>query len=588
VERGTVDGTSDGDWAAFGALEAVESSYDTLGRAVTTRLTSGGTTYVLSQTSYDAKGRTECTAQRMNPSAFGSLPSSACSLGTQGSFGPDRIVKTIYDSADQVTQVKSALGTPDEANEVTTTYRANGKAETVRDAENNRTSYEYDGHDRLSRTLYPVATKGAGTSNSNDYEQLGYDAASNVTSFRNRANQTISFGYDAIGRLGTKQAQGEMTVTYAYDLLGRMTSASRAGHVVGFTYDALGRKLTEAQPLGTVSSAYDIAGRRTRITHPDGFFVTQEYLVTGEMSAIRQEGGGFVIASFGYDDLGRRISLTGGNGAVTSYSYDPVSRLSQLTHDLRGTDADATFSYSYNPASQIVSKNRSSIDIYAWGAHGNGTTASPANGLNQLTSHGGGAVTYDAKGNVTYDPTIGYGYDYTAENLVRWVNAPGWTGYIIYDPLMRLYEAGANNWTTAVYDGDHRIAEYYNDGEQMRRVVYGPGVDEPLVETDFYFGTRTDLHADERGSVVIGSDGYAQLATIGRYDENGQTQTFASRFGYIGRPYETLTFRGPARCSASGSCRAATAAARRGRPLPRRQGSLCSAGRGSGRRSRRR
>jgi hypothetical protein len=35
----------------------------------------------------------------MNPAVYASLPASACTLGTAGSFGPDRIQQTIYDAA---------------------------------------------------------------------------------------------------------------------------------------------------------------------------------------------------------------------------------------------------------------------------------------------------------------------------------------------------------------------------------------------------------------------------------------------------------------------------------------------------------
>ena len=59
-----------------------------------------------------ALGRSECVAQRMNPSEFAisSLPSSACTLDTEGSFGPDRITRTTYDDAGQVTQVQTGYG----------------------------------------------------------------------------------------------------------------------------------------------------------------------------------------------------------------------------------------------------------------------------------------------------------------------------------------------------------------------------------------------------------------------------------------------------------------------------------------------
>jgi hypothetical protein len=73
--------------------------------------TSSDTT--LTQTSYDSVGRPICTAQRMNPAAFGSLPSDACTLGTQGSYGPDRISVTTYERA-ATGQAFSGMGSQEE------------------------------------------------------------------------------------------------------------------------------------------------------------------------------------------------------------------------------------------------------------------------------------------------------------------------------------------------------------------------------------------------------------------------------------------------------------------------------------------
>ena len=234
AEQGTVNGQSDGDWAAFSTLQEIRTDYDTQARPTVQRLVSGGTTYALSQTSYDALGRPECVAQRMNPATFGSLPSDACTLGTSGSHGPDRIVKTFRDAAGQATKTTSALGVSGvESDDVTTTYTSNGLVQTVTDAESNKTTYVYDGHDRLSQTQYPSATKGAGTSNSGDYEQLTYENTAGgtrtsgaVTAFRNRAGESIGFTLDALGRVTAKNLPGsEPDVAYAYDLLGRTTSA---------------------------------------------------------------------------------------------------------------------------------------------------------------------------------------------------------------------------------------------------------------------------------------------------------------------------------------------------------------------------
>ncbi|WP_163312507.1 hypothetical protein, partial [Enterobacter cloacae] len=66
-------------------------------RKVREDVSSGGVTYQVTQYSYDLDGRLECTAVRMNPAAFSSLPASACVLGTPGSQGADRITKNTYD-----------------------------------------------------------------------------------------------------------------------------------------------------------------------------------------------------------------------------------------------------------------------------------------------------------------------------------------------------------------------------------------------------------------------------------------------------------------------------------------------------------
>jgi YD repeat-containing protein len=111
----------------------------------------------------------------MNVAVYGSLPASACTLGTQGNFGPDRIARTVYDAAGQVTQLQVAVGTADAATERTLTYSSNGRLTTLKDAENNLTTYEYDGHDRLAKTRFPVTAQGANSSSTTDYEQLTYD-----------------------------------------------------------------------------------------------------------------------------------------------------------------------------------------------------------------------------------------------------------------------------------------------------------------------------------------------------------------------------------------------------------------------------
>jgi len=543
-ETGTVTDQSDGAWASFATAQTVDIGFDSYYRPITSKLSAGGSDYSLTQTSYDTLGRTSCTAVRMNIASYGSLPSSACTLATTGSNGPDRITKTSYDSASQPTLVQTAYGTADQANEKTASYTNNGELASVTDAQANTTTYEYDGFDRLVKTRYPSATAGAGTSSTTDYEQLVYDANSNVTSRRLRgyasdSSKHIDFTYDNLNRVTYKSPPSpEYGVGYSYDLLGRQTVVSRVADGVTdtFAYDALGRMLSDSQAFGSMTWQYDLAGNRTAQIWNDGFYVTYDHLVTGEVTAIRENGatsGGGVFATYSYDDLGRRTGISRGNGTTTSYGYDNASRLTSLSHDLTGSTYDLSLGFSYNPAGQIAGTTRSN-DAYAWGGAANRNDASSVNGLNQVTSVGAGSLGYDARGNLT--STGSNSYTYNSQNLMA--SGPGATLY--YDSLGRLAEYDTSVSTRFLYDGSHMAAEVANpSGAVTRRYVYGPGDDEPLV---WYEGSGTTdrrwLHADERGSVVAVSNGSGVSIGTNTYDEYGVPGSAnIGRFQYTGQAY---------------------------------------------------
>jgi hypothetical protein len=89
VERGTVNGQSDADWAAFASLEVIETKFDVMGRKTKEKKSGGGTTYTVTQYRYDASGRLECTAIRMDPAQWNSQ-TNACVPQTTGPYGPEK------------------------------------------------------------------------------------------------------------------------------------------------------------------------------------------------------------------------------------------------------------------------------------------------------------------------------------------------------------------------------------------------------------------------------------------------------------------------------------------------------------------
>jgi RHS repeat-associated protein len=532
MEQGTVDDQSDAAWGAFVSLQQSTSTYDGNARKIRDELTAGGTAYALAQYGYDALGRIECSVQRMNPAAFGSAPG-ACLLGAQGADGPDRIARTAYDELGRVQVVQSAYLTPEQSDEVTNAYTSNGQLQSVKDAEGDLTTYEYDGFDRLARTRYPVATKGANASSTTDFEQFGYDANGNVTSRRTRDAYVMYYTYDALDRRifddNPKTNVAEVNVSYQYDNLGRLKLANDGnGWYNGFDHDALGRVTRQHSNLASNALQYDTAGRLIRQTWSDGFFVTYENDQTGAMTLIR-ENGGLVLASFTYDELGRRKTLARGNGTVTNYGYDPASRLASLGLDLAGSAQDQQLGFSYNTAGQIVTRTASN-DVYAWTGHGNTDRGSTVNGLNQATTAGPVTITHDARGNIT--SAGGQSYAYNTRNQLFQNGA----GQLFYRNPMGLLaqSAGIGNLD---YVGGELATELWD--VIYRRYVYGPGVDEPLV---WYEGAGTGdrryLHADERGSVVAVTNGAGSATAINTYDEYGRPGAGnQGRFQYTGQKW---------------------------------------------------
>jgi RHS repeat-associated protein len=549
VERGTLDAwqaetVAPKDWAGFIALETLDTLYDPMDRKLRDTVTAGGTIESLTQYSYDPLGRLECTAIRMNPATFASLPASACTAATpHPTHGPDRITRNRYDVAGRLARVESGIGTSERRDLALYTYTANGQMASLTEASGSRAELRHDGHDRLVKWVMPSDTI-PGKVNEANYEEYGWDPAGNRTMLRRRdrgiaaETKIITYAYDRLNRMTAKDLPvGEPDVAYTYDNLGRQLSASQSGHPLTFTWDALNRKRTETGPLGIATSGYDPQGRRSTLVYPGaGLTLSFDHLDTGEVTRIRENGatsGVGILATYAYDNLGRRTALTRGNGANASYTYTG-SRLTQLAESPVGTTHDLALTFAHNKAGQIVTLTKSNdLFVYAPVA---GTLATPPDRLNQLASVGGAAATHDPRGNMTNDGTRTFAYD--SEN--RLITGGG-GNTLAYDPLGRLYQHVVAGGATIrfLYDGDAMISEYNGSSVLQRRYVHGPGVDEPLVWYEGAgTGTRKWWHADERGSLIALSDGIGAVTSVNRYDEYGVPQSaIAGRFGYTGQAW---------------------------------------------------
>lgn len=528
-------------WSGFTPLSSVETSYDGMSRKTLEVMRgSNGAAVSATQYSYDAAGRLECTAVRMNPARYANLPASACTLGVEGTQGPDRITRNVYDAAGQLLQVQKAVGTPLAQDYATYEYTLNGQRKTVIDANGNKAGMSYDGFDRQVKWNFPSKTA-TGAVSSTDYEQYGYDDNGNRTSLTKRDGSTLSYLYDALNRMTKKTVPPRSGLSsaqtrdlfYGYDLRGLQTYArfdGPSGEGVSTAYDGFGRVASNSVDMGgqsrTLNYLYDKDGDRVRITHPDGKYFTYGYDGLDRATAIAAQGS-TAIASLGYNNRGSRASL--GIGIASSYGHDPAGRLSSLAHGLAGTAADIGWSYGYNPATQLIQQTRSN-DAYAFPKI-DADRAYAVNGLNQYTAVGTRSYGYDANGNLTLDGYTTYLYD--VEN--RLVSASGQTSaQLTYDPLGRLWQiAGPQGTQRLLYDGDALVGEYDGEGTLQRRYVHGSGVDEPLV---WYEGAAVSesnlrqLRANHQGSIVAIADSVGNGIAINAYDDYG-----IPRLGNIGR-----------------------------------------------------
>lgn len=466
---------------------------------------------------YDDAGRLSTSTQRM-----------------PADQGGDRVSKVEYFPDGQVRKERLGVGSPDEQDYRTFTYTADGLPETVKDARGNLTTYEYNGFDELKRLRYPDKANGA-VSSTTDVESYGYDANGNLDTLIQRDGSTIGFGYDALGRMVSKDVpEADRDVSYTYDLLGRMTTASlpaaNAGLSVAWSYDKLGRPLSETMLGRTVGHSYDAAGAWEDVTLPGGgLTIRRDYDALGRMSSVGQGG----ILTYNYDQLSRRTSVANANHTSTTYVYDALGRLQSLSHDLAGTAKDVTFSLSYNRAEQITS--RGSADAYAWDNALNMDRGYQANPLDQYTQADPGSLSYDGRGNLARDARQTYTHD--SENQLTGVSGSANT-LLAYDAIGRLaWVTSGGQVTELSYDRDQLVAEYDGSGNVLRRYMHGAGVDEPVLQWE---GSGTNdprwLHADERGSIIAGSNASgASMFTnsYGPFGEPGKVHT--GTFGYTGQ-----------------------------------------------------
>ncbi|MCG5510088.1 RHS repeat-associated core domain-containing protein, partial [Ectothiorhodospira lacustris] len=361
--------------------------------------------------------------------------------------GGNRITETAYNADDSVHSVNRAVGTALAQTYATYTYSTNGLPVTLTDAKGNRTTYEYDGHDRQVRLSYPHLST-ANTSSTTDYEHYTYDAAGNRT--RLTWPETafyVTTTYDAMNRpTAIKELGTTNLATYAYDDLSRRTTVSLSnGTTTSYGYS----------PQGTLASlAHNLTGSAQDLTYSYTRNQVQEIVGQSWTNNLYQWAG-YANGTKNYTS-NRLNQYTTAAGAT-------------ITHDAQGNlTGDGIWTYTFDTDNKLKTANRSGYSA---------TLAYDAEGRLRRTVLAG--TTTD----LAYDGVdLVAEYNSTGALLRRYVHGPG-----IDEPLVWYEGTTTTNkrWLYADHLGSI-VGQANAAGNSMAIYSYGP-YGEPNVTTGVRF-----------------------------------------------------------------------------------------------------
>lgn len=401
---------------------------------------------------------------------------------------------TFYDESNaQVRQVARTYGPEGESLTVTgstepltNSYDALYRLKTLKDGNNNTTTYVYNNIGLPLSITMPGGEVTQFTSYDNDGNLLQRIDGNNVTTnyvyndaeslltdiqYPATTNLNVSFTYDSYGRRsGMTDSTG--THGYSYGNLDELLSATTTyigltAKTISYSYYLNGSRESMTTPPGTFNYSYDAAGRPTSMTNPfsettswsylnnnwlqtqtlaNGATATSTYNALGQVTRMLNQIGSTTISDFNsitYDGVGNRTSViasipgaTSLNG-TTTYTYDNKNQLTQESSTRSGGFTD---NFSYDSAGNLTSfkgvsktynsNNQQTSTGYSYDGNGN------------PTSYSGTTLTFHPESHLTaYGTTLTAGY--TGDALRAWKQNSSGRTYFLYDETLPIIEMDA-------------------------------------------------------------------------------------------------------------------------------------------------
>jgi RHS repeat-associated protein len=352
----------------------------------------------------------------------------------------------------------------------------------------------------------------------------------------------------------TPPANRQVYVRYEYDADGKQKrlSVDGAEYDRTFTYDAIGRFEKIKNTVGGAELfqyVYDTASnetqRRNLINGVDQIY-TRDVLNRMERRDLKKAGSVFSYEAYGFDVMSRLASVTREDNKRDAFTYDYSSQLTSANYGL--TYNGTTWVNPARPVSYTWDKAGNRDQVVDNGATNSYTTTI----LNQYLMAGASVVTNGSEHEIS--EYQGKSYRYVNDERLAKISSAADTYEMVYDALGRCVKRTLNGVITYyVYDGEKPILEYNNVYQRVAANLYGKGIDEILMRTDYTVtpNVTTYYQDDHEGSVTHLTDGSGNVIERYKYDAFGAptiyepspslvtrpSSLFGNRFLFTGREY---------------------------------------------------
>jgi RHS repeat-associated protein len=485
--------------------------------------------------------------------------------------GPLTTATAFDESNTQVRQVTRNYGLEGESlsvsgsvEPVTNTYDALYRVKTLKDGNNNTTTYAYNNVGLVSSVTMP----GSEITQFTSYDNAGNllqridgnnvttnyvynDAESLLTDIQYPASTSLNvhFGYDGYGRRSA-MSDGTGSQSYGYGNLDELLSTTTtytglAAKTISYAYYPDGSRQTMTTPAGTFTYSYDAGGRPASMTNPFSETTSWAYQNNNWLSTQTLANG--AVATHTHNALGQVTELLNQIGSTTisdfsSIAYDGVGNRNSVTANIPGaTSLSGTTGYAYDSKDQITqetsTRNGGFTDNFGYDSAGNPTsfkgitksynsnnqqsgTGFSHDGNGNPTNYGGTALTFDPENRMTaYGSVLTSGY--TGDGLRAWKQNASARTYFLYDgtaPVVELDSSGVVSATNTL-----GTSGLVSRREGSTTVFYSFDSEGNVTQRSDETGSVLSIHFfSAHGSTLSGAstDPFGYKAQFGYYTDN--------------------------------------------------------------------